>query len=1793
MTRSLWLLLLLSSSASTLYALPQNGQVAAGQATIFQPAADTLTINQTSSRAVLNWQGFDVGANESVLFNLPDANSISLNRVLSGGASLIDGSISSNGQLYLLNPQGVMFGAGSIVNVGGLMATTAHVTDDMFMNGGPLTFTGGAGRIVHNGTLNIADGGYALLAAPTVVNNGTITARLGTIQLAGISQFTLDPVGDGLLALAPNPAAMDVNVTNTGMLSANGGVVALSTQQTEAAFANVVNTTGQIEANTFENRNGHIVLGSAPTQRTLVGGTVTANGNDNTQTGGVVDVVGGFVSIQNGARLAADGINGGGAIHVGGNAHGTGVLPNAQTTVVATGAVLSADAVQTGHGGEIVVWADGTTAYGGLARARGGAQSGNGGFIEVSGKHNLLFRGLADTSAAHGVMGHLLLDPIDIIITDGSGGADDAQVSDGIILAAENALGNYTISENSLEGLLATTNISLEATDDITMNNLSDDVLSLSSTGTVTFFADSDLDGSGGFAMNSGDAIQVVGADLTIKGSTIQLGTITTAATGASGGNITLDTSTGTGAITLNGNLTTNGGNVDVDGVVTLANNVAISTGAGGGAITFDDAISGDFTLNLIAGTLNAITLDGVDVDTLTLTSANSLNIGGVIQTDTAQNYSSVGSITLTADTTFSAFDGSAYAAFTQGVAMNGGFNVIIDGSTLLLTSAGLSTRLASLDAEGHGGTVTIGATRTTGNQTFTGTSLNLGDDLNTTGGDITLANNVTLTNDVNLTASGGGSDITVGGTVNGTHALASMAGQNVTFGGAVGGSSPLTTFTSTAGAAGSYLGVVTSGGQTYSGPSTLNGTYTASGGNFTMGGAVTLGGTTNVNTSAANNDITFASTINGANNLTLNAGTGDITVSGASGGSTPLGAFTATGATIAVGGMTTTNAQTYTGVTTLNGNVTSNNAALTFNGNTILGANSVLTSGGGSGDDISIVGTLTGAHNATFNAGATGDVYLLGTTITGLTLTGRAFYVGGNITTTGNMDFTGIGDINLTANRTLAAGSGNIIMDSGNTLLGAFNLTASGDTLTLGGVSGLNQLTLMATTANILANSISTNGAVAVNGATQLGTTITTTGDNVTFANATTLTANSAISTAGGAVAFSSILNGAFDLVVSSGAGAISFGGVIGGVTPLADLTLTTTNTFASSGALSLTGDLAVTASNITLSGATSADDITLTGPSTVAANMTAGGDIAVNGTSTFTGVTTAGNDITLVGASSVGAGAMTATAGDITITGNSILTGNLMAGDDLMLTGTVSLGSNLTAGGNIAVTGATTLTANSTVTGGGGVNDTVTLTGNIGGDRNLTIANTLGDITMTGNVDINTLTFSSGDYLYYGGGTLEADTGLDFSALNGIYLSGDTSFYGRDGSTRSDVNAGTGNAILATTTGIDLTVFGDLVTLYEVGDNGSGKLQTLTVDATTAQMLGNIFTTGAQTITAQQGLAGFLNSAGGDIVLNTTATLVGDINIQSNGGNVYINQPLTGAYDMLINAGIGDVFFNAALGSASAPLTSMDVTAAHITINSPVTTSGPQSYTGLTNLSTILTIGVGDIVYHDAVTLTGNSTIDTSQGNGTIRFNDPVNGGYDLTLRAGSLGTIVFADEAGATGRLGTLTVESTRDITFDQGVYAMNYNQNVINGLAYFGYAPGLDVTNNISVAVSQNLEGRFTGRAISLEAGGLVRGDIFASESFTLNSGSSILNGTIHGDSARDAISRIAYERLSGGPHYFSGQNLPIVDSFYVLPQSNAETATLAFTTAFDAVNPFGSMDYLVAEAGVLDDETETP
>ena len=288
-----------------------NASVVAGTGSV-STLGNTTTINQGSQRLAIDWTSLSTRANEALVFNQPNAQAIALNRITGSSPSELLGSLTANGQVFVLNPNGVLFGAGSQVNVGGLVASTLDMSNADFMAGRHV-FTGSGGSVVNKGNLNAGQGGYLALLAPEVRNEGVMTASLGTALLAAGNKVTLKLDNASLLGYSIDQGAINALAENKQLIQANGGQVLLSAKAVDSLTTATVNNTGVIEAKTIQNKAGRILLmGDMESGIVNVGGMLDASASTGGD-GGFIETSAAHVKVADSAvitTLAASGHHG-------------------------------------------------------------------------------------------------------------------------------------------------------------------------------------------------------------------------------------------------------------------------------------------------------------------------------------------------------------------------------------------------------------------------------------------------------------------------------------------------------------------------------------------------------------------------------------------------------------------------------------------------------------------------------------------------------------------------------------------------------------------------------------------------------------------------------------------------------------------------------------------------------------------------------------------------------------------------------------------------------------------------------------------------------------------------------------------------------------------------------------------------------------------------------------------------------------------------------------------------------------------------------------------------------------------------------------------------------------------------------------------------------------------------------------------------------------------------------------------------------------------------------------------
>lgn len=271
--------LIMLATSNLVWANPDLHAVTAGEATVTQ-TANTTQINQTSQKAVIEWNRFNIGVHETTHFQQP-AGGVTLNRINANhGPSFIFGKLTATGQIILVNGSGFYFGSTASVNVGGLVASTANISNANFLNGQyHFDQPSWLGVIVNRGTIKAADYGLVALLGTHIENSGIIQAKLGHVMLATGQKFILDFHGDQLINFSVDGAtAYDGQIINTGKILADGGRVLVTAQAAGCVLDNVINMAGLVQANAVNAQNGEIIFSTNGGVK-VYGKVVASSGN--------------------------------------------------------------------------------------------------------------------------------------------------------------------------------------------------------------------------------------------------------------------------------------------------------------------------------------------------------------------------------------------------------------------------------------------------------------------------------------------------------------------------------------------------------------------------------------------------------------------------------------------------------------------------------------------------------------------------------------------------------------------------------------------------------------------------------------------------------------------------------------------------------------------------------------------------------------------------------------------------------------------------------------------------------------------------------------------------------------------------------------------------------------------------------------------------------------------------------------------------------------------------------------------------------------------------------------------------------------------------------------------------------------------------------------------------------------------------------------------------------------------------------------------------------------------------
>ncbi|MFZ6693180.1 filamentous hemagglutinin N-terminal domain-containing protein, partial [Undibacterium sp. SXout20W] len=945
---------LTSTSAPPLVAptaLPGDASVVAGKVTINQnvtPVSAVMNVNQSSNNAIINWGSFNVGSAATVNFNQPGAQAVTLNRVQGADISQIFGKINAPGQVFIINPNGIVFGSTSQVNVGGLVATTHQLSDADFLAGRELFQRNGtSGAVINEGNITTAVAGYAALLAPEVRNEGVIFARQGTVALASGEAIALQFEGSSLIGLTVTPSTIASLVSNQRAVLAPGGLIVLSAKSVGQLASGVIQNSGTLSATGTRLVNGHIVL-QASDQVSLSGDSVLDVSNANGQ-GGAVSIAAKQIAATDNALINASGASGGhvtiDAINSSATSDNTGV----PSIALSKNTAINANATQAGNaGGTVLVRADN-------------------GDISVHGSIQANDAGSATTSGQI-VIGRDTNTGVLAATSDVSGA--NLQAAGGLVETSGAFLKSDDATVRAKTWLLDPNNVEILATSGTTPYITGDSVIAASQIAT---------------ALGNGTSV-----------------TISTGSSGATNASVT--TSPTPGQVSITGTGTQATGNILVASPIAVTAAAGVSWAAASAptlTLTANNGIkiyspisaSGTFA----NGTTYANNPTSINVS-MTASGANADAYGGITLNDFGTGNTSLWGQTVTSITQSGSISTNGGLVNLTGTGGGALFGTQITGvsGTPVITSDQITINGTSL---GDGVVLNGGLTTTNLNSrnltsTITGvnptTSVNYGPSY--AGLVIGATSTMSAASGTNLSLVGNSNLISAGHDTNGTDGLMLNSGFTLTTTGAV----------SLSGFSGTYRAVNLLGAVSESANSSLsiNGTQMSHVAAYSDIYGVYIGGGLTAGTN---------STLNVVGNTYAGSGGDGVRIASALTGSS--GALSITGSSTANVGITTTAAISGWGNTTLIGTSLSPTAAsISIGGNVNAGTNNLFIQSNGAyfGQIKQTAGTLTGGNISIDNSGGTinsstgaityGNAIGSSSFTSGITLTGSGVTASGNI---------------------------------------------------------------------------------------------------------------------------------------------------------------------------------------------------------------------------------------------------------------------------------------------------------------------------------------------------------------------------------------------------------------------------------------------------------------------------------------------------------------------------------------------------------------------------------------------------------------------------------------------------------------------------------------------------------------------------------------------------------------------------------------------------------------------------
>lgn len=1594
------------------YGNPLAPLVVNGQAT-FATSGRTLSITNTPG-TIINWQQFSIQANEATRFVQQSASSAVLNRVVGGDPSRILGTLQSNGRVFLINPNGILFGAGAQVDVAGLVASTLNIRNEDFL-AGRMNFSGDAAlgaAVVNQGRINAANGGRVYLIGSAVDNQGVITAPNGDVVLAAGKSVRIAEASSPYLQVeitAPEDRALNLSD------AAYGG---------RGIYAGLVRNSGSINANSaVRGANGNIVLKASTDIALAAGSSTTSSGAD-----------GGSVLLEAGGAIAVTGnIEANGAAGTG----GTLVLKAATELSLDDGSSVTANGAR---GGMVSLSAAGTASVAGTVEAKG--KTATGGRIDIAGAQTALPDG-ARINASGATGGGTILIGGDyqggaifrngavlpnsrrtFVGRDAELRADAIEGGDGgkVIVWADEATqfhgsisarggydgGNGGLVETSGKGWLdfqgqvdtrapmgATGTLLLDPTD-ITISTAANlptlafgagsysDTTSASSnlnvstlTGqlalsNVTVTTASPLGGNGDITVNN--AIDYSSAN----SLTLSAGRNITIVGGSGGinnsgaGSVSL-TGAGTGAIAVNESITTNGGAISLtsgSGGVSLASSKSIDAGtglitinAGGGAANFNSgtlqtssaAAAAIGVTNAAALTLGNVALTGGGNLSLTHTAAGTQTAGTVISGNGGLTKAGAGTLTLSQANTYTGTTTVNAGTLT----VTGGSAIADTGAVVLANTAGAALNVAAAETIGSlagggatGGNVTLATTLTTGNAGST-----TYDGVMSGAGGLTKQGTGTFT-------------LTRGSTYTGTTAA---SGGNLTFSGANGAAANSSAITVASGA------TVTLDNSAANNNNRLSGSLTMNGGEFIITGNAT------------------ANTAEVMGALNLASGYSTITVDPNAARNTRIGFSSLTrtqGATALFRG------------TNLGANTVASQTA--NSSNIVFTAAPTLTGGGGNAgtNTVSIVGGAIGAAS-TASAGTDFVTYNPPAgAVNGLRPLTAAEYQADGLAPGANVNY------KLTASRSAndAASINSLLLSGGVTY--DYDTGAGPDTLTLGGAA-LSGNVLSLGGSNVIRASRVPGGGVAFGTAEAKVFAVS----DLTFAADTPVTGSGGLSKSGAGTLLESrsvALQGG--LFVNSG---ILRSGVNNAFSTAQPLVVRAPGTFDLNGfnhsvtTLSMDSG-AVSGANVTTGAGTLTlgDNVTLNVNGTGATGATLSGNLALGATRTFTiNNGTATSDLTVSALiSGAGAGITKAGTGTLTLSGLNTYTGATTINSGVLSANVLanggvasSIGQSASAAANLVIGTAAFQYTGGTVS----INRNFTLSSSEPASI-IDVSNAATNLTLTGAAAVNT-----GALNKTGSGTLT--------------LAGVNGYTGATTVSAGTLAEGTNNAL---STGA-LIVSGGTFNIGTFTDTvGTVTLNRGTITGTSGVLTGSSYDVRSGTVSSIiGGSGGVAKTTSGTVTLTRANTYAGATTV--NAGTLSVSS--------IANGGVASNIGQSTSAAGNLVLSGgvLQYTGGTTAINRNYTlTAGTTGGIDVSPAATELTLSGASAATNGALTKMGAGTLTLTGSN--------LNSGT-TTISAGTL----QVGNGGATGALGSGSVTNIAALTFNR-----NNALTVANTIGSFG-------------------------------------------------------------------------------------------------------------------------------------------